>query len=296
MLFYSMALSAQIEVVNIEVYEASTAPDSIVTSTGSNIICPKALVQLTVSGGNLGEGAEWYWFEDGCGGTVPFDSGSVITIYMEQPVITLYCTAMGGCNEVCQSIILIMETDPANCIALPVNLVNFDGSKLDNDKGLLKWSVREEEKNTSYFLEKSGDGLTFNLIYNTKSIQTNQQNSYSYIDLLNYYANYYRLKIIDEGGAITYSNIVRLLKEEDRQVIDFFPNPTNGYIKMRHNYDNKNALVMINVLDIFGKSVYKGALTDGSSFELKSPDGMYILEATGPDGFVKIDKIVKISR
>ncbi|MBK9398215.1 MAG: T9SS type A sorting domain-containing protein [Saprospiraceae bacterium] len=134
------------------------------------------------------------------------------------------------------------------------------------------------------------------MIYNTKSIQTNQQNSYSYIDLLNYYANYYRLKIIDEGGAITYSNIVRLLKEEDRQVIDFFPNPTNGYIKMRHNYDNKNALVMINVLDIFGKSVYKGALTDGSSFELKSPDGMYILEATGPDGFVKIDKIVKISR
>jgi len=40
MLFYSMALSAQIEVVNIEVYEASTVPDSIVTSTGSNIICP----------------------------------------------------------------------------------------------------------------------------------------------------------------------------------------------------------------------------------------------------------------
>ena len=104
-------------------------------------------------------------------------------------------------------------------------------------------------------------------------------------------------EISDQNGIeIIYFEAYISYMKRLNEIIDFFPNPTNGYIKMRHNYDNKNALVMINVLDIFGKSVYKGALTDGSSFELKSPDGMYILEATGPDGFVKIDKIVKISR
>lgn len=296
LLFMSVSINAQIETVDIQVLQTSNIPDSIVTSTGSYIICPKTYIQLAVSGGNLGDGATWYWFEDGCGGSLPLDSGSVITILMSEPVITLYCTAMGGCNEVCQSIILIMETDLSNCLILPVNLVTFNGINLGKNKGLLSWTVREEEKNTSYFLEKSLDGLAFNAIYSQKSYQTNSYNSYNFTDDLLTDINYYRLKIMDAGGAIKYSNIIRLLQEENNDEIQFFPNPTNGYIKMVHNYTNKNALVWINVLDIFGNSVYKSYLPDGGSFELKSPDGIYLLEATGPDGGLKIQKIVKISR
>jgi hypothetical protein len=284
------------ETIDLEVYALNKQPDTIVTSTGSIFICPKTNTLIEQVGGILGGGSQWYWYEDGCSGNIMIDSGGTIEYLMTEPVVTLYCTAEGGCNEVCQSITLYMETDPAKCLQLPINLVNFSGQHMGEHEGLLTWHVREDEKNTTYILEKSENGQSFKTVYETKASQNNAFKSYSYIDDLTFEINYYRLRINDVNGGVTYSNIVELSRNGENSEINFYPNPTNGYLKMTHNLSNKYQLISIIVYDVFSKEIFQTKLTDGESFELKAPDGFYILEARGSGGIVRIEKIVKISR
>jgi hypothetical protein len=93
---------------------------------------------------------------------------------------------------------------------LPIVLENFIGT-LNNNTATLSWRTACEDAGDAFELEYSTNGITFSNIYNTNAFGNCNGNVYKYIHNNAIAAtNYYRLKMINANGRITFSNIVIL--------------------------------------------------------------------------------------
>lgn len=88
--------------LTIDVNTNSVDPVSV--SASKNPICSGDSTILTVNGGSLGSGADWYWYSGSCGGT-PVDTGAVITVFPVSTPITYFVRAENLCNQTnCQTV------------------------------------------------------------------------------------------------------------------------------------------------------------------------------------------------
>jgi len=97
------SLCASVQVV---VNGPSTAPTSITAS--STNVCAGANSTLTVNGGTLGGGAQWYWYIGSCGGQL-VGAGNSITVN-PQSTANYFVRAEGPCNTTACANILISVT------------------------------------------------------------------------------------------------------------------------------------------------------------------------------------------
>lgn len=101
----------------ITVNTLSSDPSGINSSNGQ--VCAGTTVELTVNGGTLGTGADWYWYAGGCGAGAPIGVGASINV---NPTATTsyYVRAQGACNNSgCASTTIIVDqlsNDPVNVI------------------------------------------------------------------------------------------------------------------------------------------------------------------------------------
>ncbi|MES2622743.1 MAG: gliding motility-associated C-terminal domain-containing protein [Bacteroidota bacterium] len=97
---------------DIVVNSESVAPTSI---SGTTAICPGGNTTLTVQGGSLGTGAQWFWYSGSCGGTLVASGVSFINVSPGSNT-TYYVRAQGTCNTTtCASTTVTLNplsTDP----------------------------------------------------------------------------------------------------------------------------------------------------------------------------------------
>jgi hypothetical protein len=93
---------------------------------------------------------------------------------------------------------------------LPVRLISFQGNA-SNTGANLSWTT-EEESHMDYFqIEKSTDLKTFKAVNQTKCRNQAGRNEYTFNDpKLTSGTTYYRLKLMEENGAFSYSKVVAL--------------------------------------------------------------------------------------
>jgi hypothetical protein len=93
-------------------------------------------------------------------------------------------------------------------IALPLKLVDFTAQKIDNTVRL-SWVTADEANMDHFEIERSQSARDFASIGNVIDQNLVTQNNYSFDDvhpLKN--ISYYRLKMVSNGGAVTYSRII----------------------------------------------------------------------------------------
>jgi hypothetical protein len=125
-------------------------------------------------------------------------------------------------------------------LVLPLNIRNFNVTKLSSDKAELKWTALDDAFGNYYYeAEVSKDGYNFTSI---GMLPRNNSNTDAY--RINYRAAggqggtyYFRIKQIYANGYAKYSNI----KQADLEISDFpkftlYPNPTNGIVGIK--FDN----------------------------------------------------------
>ncbi|MFH2140784.1 MAG: SBBP repeat-containing protein, partial [Bacteroidota bacterium] len=96
--------------VTITVNSSSVDPTNI--STPNTTICQGSSATLTVNGGLLGLGADWIWYENGCGSGSSIGNGSSI-IVSPSSTIVYYVRAEGACNNTsCVSIVINVTSAP----------------------------------------------------------------------------------------------------------------------------------------------------------------------------------------
>lgn len=141
---------------------------------------------------------------------------------------------------------------------LPLKLVSFNGFVLPDQTTSLSWSTADEVNTRSFIIEESSDGKNFKSI---GSIPANKRtiNNYSYaVNGLSSALTYFRLKMIDDNGSYTYSNVIKISSAHNASsVIRLFPNPVNNTLNISINNNllntkatliNSNGITVKNIL------------------------------------------------
>ncbi|WP_070138063.1 T9SS type A sorting domain-containing protein [Crocinitomix algicola] len=108
---------------------------------------------------------------------------------------------------------------------LPVELVNFEAKKQETST-LVQWETASEVNNDFFFVERSSNGIDFEVIAQVDGAgNSNKTIYYDYIDENPHLGmNYYRLKQVDFDGAFEYSKTKSVLFDANVS-IKLFPNP-----------------------------------------------------------------------
>ncbi len=110
---------------DVTVNTSSTAASSIGSNAFNNEICLGNQITLNVTGGSLGDGADWYWYEGSCGsGSVIGTGTSISVIPLTAGIHTYYVRAQGLCNTTgCVSINILVTSAPLtiSVVVPPIN-------------------------------------------------------------------------------------------------------------------------------------------------------------------------------
>lgn len=123
-----------------------------------------------------------------------------------------------------------LSTDNYPTNPLPIELLLFQATAIDNNLVQLDWQTASEINNDYFTLERSSDGIEFLPIENIDgagnstqviSYMTNDRNPLKGV-------SYYRLKQTDFNGDFTYSNIAAVeISEGSGMGVIVFPNPVS---------------------------------------------------------------------
>ncbi len=143
--------------------------------------------------------------------------------------------------------------------SLPVELMDFNVNKINNENIKLNWKTATEINNERFEIERSQNGREFNLIGKING-QGNSiaQHDYSFIDTNPQEGtNYYRLKQVDFDGQYEYSRTVSIDLKEEEQYGAFYPNPTSeGIVSLDYN-SLQNKELNIAYFEITGKLIFE---------------------------------------
>lgn len=136
----------------------------------------------------------------GTGGTITMASGAMAS--SETLKIKAFKIPAGTCNAFLASVIVAVVT-------LPIELTTFTGTKIGRANEL-KWITSTESNNDFFTLEKTTDGLCFELVgFHDGAGTSTSQNHYNMIDdNVKQAINYYRLKQTDFDGVFKYEGYI----------------------------------------------------------------------------------------
>ncbi|MEO8568514.1 MAG: T9SS type A sorting domain-containing protein [Ginsengibacter sp.] len=191
-----------------------------------------------------------------------------------------------GCSVYATDTIVIFYN--SSCFVLANNIIGFK-AKLSNKQAQLNWTVSQNSQIAYFEIEKSIDGVHFILAAKVlASSVITPANKYSLADQLVETSSshvYYRLKIINTEGNISYSKTLSFsFGEFSKSGISIVPNPVRD--KMQLNItsltDNKMQLF---IYDIEGRliktlrtNISKGNSSLGISDFKEWPAGVYSLK------------------
>jgi Secretion system C-terminal sorting domain/FG-GAP repeat len=174
-----------------------------------------------------------------------------------------------------------------NSSGLPIELGYFAGN-YSNNAVILNWKV-ENQINFSHFdVEKSLDGTVFNGIGNIK-LTNSELYYYKDIDLSKSSLFYYRLKMVDNDGSFSYSNIISI-RTGQVNTFSILGNP----VKDNLHLTGLKAGGTLTLYDNVGKMILQKNIEDESFFMDVSflVNGVYFLQYSN-DNVIGNKKIIK---
>lgn len=155
------------------------------------------------------------------------------------------------------------------------NLVSFD-ARTNNHHVTLQWNVAQHQALTYFEVQHSSDQSEFTTLA-TLTSGSNKEFQYAYYEATNG-MHYYRLKMKDQNGLISYSPIKALKMDAFTNEAVIYPNPTNDWMTLKLNA-SQNA---VKIIDLYGRTIYEmqveGHQHEISSKQLGIPGGNYFIQ------------------
>ena len=184
-------------------------------------------------------------------------------------------------------------------VALPINIEYFKGAKQPS-ANLLDWKVNSTSGSVTIVLERSADGRTFTGIHTETANAVRTLQPFSHTDAQPLQGvNYYRLKVTEASGKVTYSQIVLLLGNgRTFELTGLQPNPVLN--KAMLNITSATAEKMeIRITDVVGKTIstqYISVIAGTNKIPMnfiKLAAGTYQVTGKTTDGEIKTIRFVK---
>lgn len=145
-------------------------------------------------------------------------------------------------------------TASLDCTILPVELIDFEAVYVPEvDQIELHWATASERNNERFDVERSFDGINYEVIASLPGAGTSEfEHHYYNVDQgHNIGVNYYRLNQWSTDGSNKYSEVrsINVLSDE-YDLLSVFPNPTNGLTEVFYNsYSNEESILRITNYD-----------------------------------------------
>lgn len=151
--------------------------------------------------------------------------------------------------------------------ALPVELLSFEGS-FANGNVLLQWVTATEKNNDFFAVEKSADGIAFELYAVVAGSGTvSSKNAYQVYDSSPFAGiTYYRFKQVDYDGAFSYSPVIAVMTEANEDIaVHFYPSVIDRGDNLHLHLQNvdPHALVDVSIYNSMGQMVYAKNIAEG---------------------------------
>lgn len=190
---------------------------------------------------------------------------------------------------------VIIKGNPTQ-VVLPLKLLSF-AAKNKQGATTLSWSTSNEVATSSFYLEKSSDGVNFSILSTINSTNSVGVNSYSAVDIAAQKGTaYYRLKMTDRDGKFVYSNILKVsVTAKALAHYSLYPNPAKSdlTVTVSDASSNKHA----EILTLAGKKVLDVSLEKGTSLKkvsvAKLAKGQYLFVVRGQNGDVSTQQFNK---
>ncbi len=161
---------------------------------------------------------------------------------------------------------------------LPIKEISLSSTPLKKEV-LLTWKTKGEKNVRLFEIERSTDGVHFEKTGQKPAINgTNDTNTYHFTDRnppLNQKL-YYRIKVIDLDGSISYSSIV-LTELKNNSAIRIYPNPAKSKLFIDMNGNALDAPIF-HLYNLDGKEVLKPHPGSVSAIDVSTlSKGIYIL-------------------
>lgn len=148
-----------------------------------------------------------------------------------------------------------------NYLTLPVSVTNFSGN-YQSGKASLIWETSTEKNIAAYILERSENGISFTKVTEIKA--KNNASKYDFSEYLagNVDAYFYRLKIVELDGKVSYSNVIKILLDNKltRDDIKIYPTIVRSSVTLNIN-SRRSADATISITDLSGRILKSGKLT-----------------------------------
>jgi hypothetical protein len=184
-------------------------------------------------------------------------------------------------------------------VPVPITLEYFKGSR-QNNVHHTEWKVTCTSTQVSFEIERSGDGSRFTAIHSLTATQARCLQAFNFTDVNPPSGiNYYRLKMIDVDGKISYSNTISMLNKASKfDFISVVPTlvQTNTYVNIMATAGSRMEIV---VIDMSGRQVQKQTVTLVAGTNQvtmnvgKLSPGMYQVTGYTSDGISKTVRFVK---
>ena len=189
--------------------------------------------------------------------------------------------------------------NPALPVAvLATQVITFNGIK-DGNTAKLSWSIDNSLDYTSFEIERSADGVTFQSIATIKASGFPGKNNFTFTDdNILPGTSYYRIKLLQKDGVVSLTSIVTIVnKQPDHFTI--FPNPASDYIILQGLENNES--VYIKIYDLAGKlmkqQLVQQTVLNGRNVKIAIDDlkaGSYLIEIVSSNREKLSRQVIKI--
>ena len=188
-------------------------------------------------------------------------------------------------NPFCRIIVGPFDIDCPNPLAANPFTLSANVKKVGIE---LVWSIKYEGLAMEYVLERSKDGLNFYPItkQTASNINTSEEVSYKYLDVVPYVGNnYYRVKKIDRNGEVSYSNVDSEYWDAMLAGVNIYPNPADDKIFVTFSEtSNSTETISVRLTSVLGVEVGTATYelqTGGNTLVIdtkKVEKGLYFIE------------------
>jgi N-acetylmuramoyl-L-alanine amidase len=227
-------------------------PDRVISNAGSTIA-------LNYVGGTADGAAIGY-------------QGAYRSLYLAFPFEAITSATVRN-NLMCNAVAYLTPS-----LVLPVRGLDIAGKNI-NLHNYISFSTLSEINTKQFVVERSENGIMFS--NNSNQIlpkgNTNQGATYHYIDKNILPLGYYRIKVTDNDGSVSFSKILTIKQSSNDQLFTINNNPATSSIKIWLKNNSENQVTLINSA---GQTVYRTRIANANIYEINAANfakGMYTL-------------------
>ncbi len=189
-----------------------------------------------------------------------------------------------------------MIVSPSPCGApLPISWIYFTGKAFESTV-LLEWATPNEINSDFFTIEKSSNGLNFEIIGSINSMMenTNEGQTYTFIDQNPFTTSYYRISQTDRDGQKNYYKTIKVDAKPNHAIeVAYEQNSQTIVVKTNRTHAGEGN---INLYSIDGKIINSKAITFSSnsdSFFIEKPftPGIYFIQLTQQGSLIHTGKL-----